>query len=82
VRPLAAGEILIEPGDRVVPFFVITAGSVEIVRPSLTGETLIAVHGPGKFTGEGKHAARPPLAGAGAGGGSRRGDRADARLSC
>jgi len=51
-RPLAPGEVLIEAGDRVVPFFVITAGSVEIVRPSPVGEMLVAVHGPGKFTGE------------------------------
>ncbi|HJZ75716.1 MAG TPA: FAD-dependent oxidoreductase [Vicinamibacterales bacterium] len=52
VRALARGEVLIEAGDRVVPFFVITAGAIEIVRPSPAGDVLVAVHGPGKFTGE------------------------------
>ena len=35
-----------------MPFFVITAGRVEVIRPSGTTETLVAVHGPGQFTGE------------------------------
>ena len=52
VRPLARGDVLIEPGARVVPFFVITSGAIEITRPSPSGEQLIAAHGPGKFTGE------------------------------
>ena len=52
VRPIQSGEILIEAGEQVVPFFVVTAGQVDIVRPSGTSETLIAVHGPGQFTGE------------------------------
>jgi thioredoxin reductase (NADPH) len=51
-RPFAKDDVLIEAGDRVVPFFVITKGAVEIIRPTLAGETLVAVHGPGKFTGE------------------------------
>ena len=52
VRPVQRGEVLVEAGDQVVPFFVVTAGQVEIVRPSGPGETLVAVHGPGEFTGE------------------------------
>ena len=52
LRPIAAGEILIEAGDPVVPFFVVTRGTIEIVRPSGLGDTLVAVHGPGRFTGE------------------------------
>ena len=36
----------------IVPFFVVTAGQIEIVRLSADGETLVAVHGPGQFTGE------------------------------
>ena len=52
VRSIRSGEVLIEPGDRVVPFFVITAGRVEVVRPSVGIETLVAVHEPGQFTGE------------------------------
>jgi thioredoxin reductase (NADPH) len=52
VRPITRGEVLIEAGDPIVPFFVVTAGEVEIIRPSSLGDTLVAVHGPGKFTGE------------------------------
>lgn len=46
------GEVLIEEGEQTVPFFVVTAGRVEIVRPSGATETSIVVHGPGAFTGE------------------------------
>src|SRR6266508_4538799 len=52
VRSIQAGEVLIEAGAHVVPFFVITAGRVEVIRPSGSTETLVAVHGPGQFTGE------------------------------
>src|SRR5215813_320773 len=52
VRPIRPGEVLIEAGQRIVPFFVITAGQVEIVLPSCNTETLVALHGPGQFTGE------------------------------
>jgi len=51
-RSIRPGEVLVEAGERVVPFFVVTAGQIEIVRPSGTAETLVAVHGPGQFTGE------------------------------
>ena len=46
------GEVLVEAGGNVMPFFVVTAGSVEIVKPAGAEETVIAVHGPGEFTGE------------------------------
>jgi thioredoxin reductase (NADPH) len=52
VRSIRPGELLAEAGEQALPFFVVTAGEVEIVRPSGTTETLIAVHGPGQFTGE------------------------------
>ena len=52
VRPIRPGEVLVEAGEQVVPFFVVTAGRIEIVRPSGSAETLVAVHGPGQFTGE------------------------------
>jgi thioredoxin reductase (NADPH) len=52
VRQIRAGEVLVETGQSAVPFFVITAGQVEILRPSGTTETLVAVHGPSQFTGE------------------------------
>ncbi len=51
-RPIKRGQVLIEAGDSIVPFFVVTSGKIEIIRPSDRGDTLIAVHGPGKFTGE------------------------------
>src|SRR4030095_14800633 len=52
VRALDPGDILVDPGTTDVPLFVITAGEVEITRPSAALETLITVHGPGSFTGE------------------------------
>jgi thioredoxin reductase (NADPH) len=52
VRKAEAGEVLFEPGDTNVPFFVLLSGGVEIVQPDLTGERPIATHGRGEFTGE------------------------------
>src|SRR5262245_496576 len=52
VRSVARGEILIEAGDPVVPFFVVKSGEIEIIRPSSLGDTLVVIHRPGKFTGE------------------------------
>ncbi|MGN6631608.1 MAG: FAD-dependent oxidoreductase, partial [Nitrososphaeraceae archaeon] len=46
------GELLIEQGDRSVPFFVVVAGEIEIVRPFGTHETLVTIHSSGEFTGE------------------------------
>jgi thioredoxin reductase (NADPH) len=51
-RAVAPGDVLIEVGDAVVPFFVVRTGKIEIVRPSERGRTRVAVHGPGQFTGE------------------------------
>jgi CRP-like cAMP-binding protein len=47
-----SGEVLIEAGDRGVPFFVVTTGRIEIILPSHGVETLVTAHGPGEFTGE------------------------------
>ncbi len=52
VRQVQVGEILFEPGDVSVPFFVLLSGGMEIVQPSLTGERLIVTHRAGGFTGE------------------------------
>jgi thioredoxin reductase (NADPH) len=52
VRTVHEGEVLIEEGRQDVPFYVVTAGQIEIVQPARTGETVIAVHRPGEFTGE------------------------------
>jgi len=50
-RSIGRGEVLIEEGDRVVPFFVVMAGRVEVVRRS-GADRPVASHGPGQFTGE------------------------------
>ncbi len=52
LRNVAPGEILFEPDDTGVPFFVLLSGSMEIVQPDLAGERPVATHGPGEFTGE------------------------------
>jgi thioredoxin reductase (NADPH) len=51
-RQVHQGEVLVEAGAEIFPFFVVTAGQVEIVRPTGTVEILVTVHGPGEFTGE------------------------------
>ncbi len=53
VRKVQVGEILFEPGDINVPFFVLLSGALEIVQLDLDGERPIATHEtPGAFTGE------------------------------
>ena len=52
VRPVRVGEVLFEAGEHLVPFFVVTAGRLEIVLPSGATERLVTVYGPGQFTGE------------------------------
>ena len=52
VREVKAGDILFEPGDSDIPFFVLLSGSMEIVQPDLHGERLIVKHGAGQFSGE------------------------------
>jgi thioredoxin reductase (NADPH) len=52
VRNVKVGEILFEPGDSDVSFFVLLSGSMEIVQPDLHGEVPIVKHEAGGFTGE------------------------------
>ncbi|MGA9980466.1 MAG: FAD-dependent oxidoreductase [Candidatus Sulfotelmatobacter sp.] len=52
VRKVEPGEILFQPDDTGVPFFVLLSGSMEIVQPDLKGERPIVTHNPGEFTGE------------------------------
>ena len=52
VREVHPGEVLVEAGDPVMPFFVVRTGRIEIVRPSGSTDTLVAIDGPGQFTGE------------------------------
>ena len=43
IRPITRGEVLIEGGQTNVPFFVVKAGEIEVIRPSGLGDLLIAV---------------------------------------
>ena len=52
VRHVQRGEVLMEAGEQPSRFFVVTAGHMEIVRPSGSTEALVAVLRPGQFTGE------------------------------
>jgi len=52
-RKVERGDILFEPGDTNIPFFVLLSGSMEIVQPDVRGERLVAIHDRrGEFTGE------------------------------
>src|SRR5579864_7413949 len=53
VRKVEAGEILFEPGDVNIPFYVLLSGSLDIVQSdAMGGERAIATHHAGAFTGE------------------------------
>ena len=52
MRSIQAGEVLVEAGDQVVPFFLVRTGEIQILRRIGATESLIVVHGPGQFTGE------------------------------
>ena len=52
IRSVQSGEVLIEQGDRWVPFFVVATGEIEIVQPFGAHETLVTIHSSGEFTGE------------------------------
>ena len=51
VRPVRAGEILFEAGDR-LPLFVLLSGKLDIVITTLSGEHVFATHRPGGFSGD------------------------------
>ena len=52
IRPITRGEVLIDGGQTNVPFFVLKAGEIEVIRPSALEEILVAVVGPAQFTGD------------------------------
>ena len=53
IRTVVPGEILFEPGDAPVPFFVVLSGGMEIVQTIEDGsERAIASHSAHQFTGE------------------------------
>jgi thioredoxin reductase (NADPH) len=51
-RAFEAGEVLVEQGDSIVPFFLVLSGELEAVRPWRTNEIFVTPIGPGQFTGE------------------------------
>ncbi len=51
-RQLRRGEVLYDQGDREIPFYVVTQGTLETVRPHDAIEDPISILGPGQFTGE------------------------------
>ena len=51
-RMVKKGDVLFEPGDTDVPFFVLLSGSMEVVQPDLVGERTVVTHERGSFTGE------------------------------
>ncbi len=51
-RAVQVGEVLVEPGDNNLPFFLVTLGAIEIMRPTCEGEDPVVVHEVGQFLGE------------------------------
>jgi thioredoxin reductase (NADPH) len=51
-RPVRAGEVLFDQGDLIGGIFVVLSGALEIARPGLGGEDLVAVLRAGQFSGE------------------------------
>ena len=51
-RAVQVGDILYRAGDDSYDFFVVLEGAVDIIRPDLTGDTLLTTHGVGRFLGE------------------------------
>jgi len=51
-RAVQAGEVLVEPGDNNVHFFLVISGALEIMRPTCNGEEAVVVHQAGQFLGE------------------------------
>ena len=52
VRNVQRGEVLFEPAQTNISFYVLLSGAMEIVQPGLEGEKPVATHAPGQFTGE------------------------------
>lgn len=52
-RAVSRGEVLIEVGQRDLPFFVLLDGQIDALQPSADTETLIVSVHAGQFTGEG-----------------------------
>jgi CRP-like cAMP-binding protein len=44
LREVKSGQVLIEQGDQSFPFFLVSSGAMEVVRPTEKGE--VAIRGP------------------------------------
>ncbi|MHB8524622.1 MAG: FAD-dependent oxidoreductase [Candidatus Acidiferrales bacterium] len=51
-REAQAGEVLVEPGDNNLPFFLVISGALEILRPTCDGDQFVVLHQAGQFSGE------------------------------
>src|SRR5258708_15990924 len=49
-RTVASGDVLVEPGQKVVPFFVVVRGAVQVFSPAAGGKTPIVTHTPCQFS--------------------------------
>src|SRR6266704_1861943 len=52
LRKVEAGEILFQPGDQGISFFIVLSGELEILQSDLYSERSVTTHHPGSFTGE------------------------------
>lgn len=75
IRKVATGETLIELNQQPSGIFVVVEGKLEIFRVSDNKEEVLAVCGPGMFTGRVESALRTTLAGQNQSGATERIDR-------
>ena len=60
VTNYAAGDVLVQVGDRDFKFFVVRSGEIEILDQTGETPTTIAVHSRGEFTGDVSHLTGTP----------------------
>lgn len=51
-RPAARGDVLVDVGDRNMPFFVVVSGEIQVLDPSGESDALLATHRLGGFSGD------------------------------
>ena len=51
-KPVRAGEVLAQSGEREGRIFVVVSGAIEILRAGFSGEERVTLHTAGQFTGE------------------------------
>src|ERR1700722_16516740 len=51
-RTTARDDILLEPGDKAVPTFLVVSGELQVVLPSNGAYTAVVTYRPGQFSGE------------------------------